>query len=114
MANSFGTGESLVKHDGLGADLIRFSKGEGVQNHTHPGHHILFVLSGNGYVVYAGKGHKLEPGICYFVQGNVDHAIKATEDLVMIAVGNEHYQVDSEQRMTPVAYREETPEELRV
>ncbi|QXF33371.1 hypothetical protein CE143_09565 [Photorhabdus luminescens] len=114
MVNSMGTGEGLVSFDGFGADLIRFSKDEGMQNHTHLGHHILFVLSGTGYVIYAGEKHEIEPGVCYFVNGQIDHAIKATSDLVMLVVGNNHCAVDSRDRTTLVPYREGTPEELKV
>ena len=114
MANSFGTGEELVRLNNFGADIIRFSAGEGVQNHTHPGDHILFVLSGSGYVIYEGHGEPLVPGICYLVKGEADHAIKASTDLVLIAVGNNHQRVDQELRMTPVPYRDETPELMRV
>jgi quercetin dioxygenase-like cupin family protein len=105
MANSGGTGLSLVSHAGFGADVIRFAAGRGVQNHTHPGDHILFVLVGRGFLTYAGSKHELYPGLCYFVPGSVDHAIDATENLVMIAVGNLHKPVGSVERMTPVPNR---------
>jgi quercetin dioxygenase-like cupin family protein len=114
MVNSFGTGHALVSANGFGADIIRFAAGEGVQNHTHPGDHILFVLHGTGYVIYAGEIVDLEPGLCYFVNGEVDHAIKAATDLVMIAVGNQHCDVDSEKRMSPVPYRDTTDNKYRV
>ncbi|GKW44180.1 cupin domain-containing protein [Pectobacterium parvum] len=114
MANSFGTGIPLVKHDQFGADLIRFEAGKGVGNHIHDGDHILFVLSGSGYVVYAGEAKKLEPGICYLIEGEIDHAIKAETDLLMIAVGNAHFDVDSKSRMTPVPYRDETAQKYRI
>lgn len=102
MANSDGTGEPLLSQNGFGADVIRFAAGEGVQNHIHPGDHILFVLAGEGLVIYDGEPNALKPGISYFVPGNVAHAIEATTDLVMIAVGNQHFPVGSEERMTPV------------
>lgn len=114
MRHSFGTGQSLVSHEGFGADLIRFEAGKGVQNHTHPGDHILFTLKGSGYVVYEGEPHKLSPGVCYFVKGSADHAIKAETDLLLIAVGNEHHPVDSDKRMTPVPYRQETASDFQV
>lgn len=102
MCNSDGTGEPLLALNGFGADIIRFAGGEGVMNHTHVGDHILFVVKGRGFVEYDGVEYKLYPGICYLVPGNVDHAIRATQNLVLIAVGNMHQPLDSEERMKPI------------
>jgi len=103
MANSEGTGQTLLSQDGFGADVIRFEAGHGVQNHVHPGDHILFVLAGEGVVVYDGHPNKLKPGLAYFVPGSVPHAIDAKTNLVLIAVGNRHVLVGDETRMTPVS-----------
>ena len=102
MCNSDGTGSALLSLYGFGADIIRFGVNEGVPNHTHEGNHILFVVKGIGTVEYNGTEHKLYPGLCYFIPGQVDHAIKAKEELVLIAVGDNHQPLDSEARMTPV------------
>ena len=99
MCNSDGTGSPLVKINQFGADVIRFAAGEGVANHTHEGAHILFVISGNGFVEYDGTDHALEPGMCYLVPSMVSHGIKATTDLVLIAVGNDHRDLASPERM---------------
>lgn len=103
MCNSDGTGEPLCAFNGFGADIIRFAAGEGVTNHTHDGDHILFVICGRGIVEFAGEEHALYPGLSYLVPGSVDHAIRAESDLVLIAVGNKHFALDSKQRMTPTA-----------
>lgn len=102
MCNSDGTGMPLLKYKDFGADIIRFAAEEGVMNHTHEGEHILFVIKGYGLVEYNGVDYELKPGICYLIPGHVDHAIKATTELVLIAVGNNHRPLDSEERMTPV------------
>ena len=102
MHMSDGTGEPLVKHEDFGADIVHFSAGEGVMNHTHIGAHILFVLKGEGIVEYNGEENALYPGLCYLIPGNVDHAIRATTDLVLIAVGNDHRPLASEERLDPV------------
>lgn len=102
MCNSDGTGMPLVKYKDFGADVIRFGAGEGVLNHTHEGDHILIVMKGVGFVEYNGVDHELTPGTCYLIPGHVDHAIKATTELVLIAVGNCHRALDSEDRMTPL------------
>ncbi len=114
MINSFGTASPLFTYEGFGADIIRFSAGEGVQNHIHEGDHILFTLLGEGYVIYENVPHKLTPGVCYFVKGSAAHAIKAVSNLVLIAVGNNHYPADSEKRMSPVPYDSSLPEEYKV
>lgn len=102
MRNSDGTGLPLLKDGKFGADVIRFAPGKGVMNHTHEGAHILIVTKGNGFVEYNGIDHPLEPGVCYLIPGNVDHAIKAETELVIIAVGNDHRPVDSVERMQPI------------
>ncbi|MEZ2279336.1 MAG: cupin domain-containing protein [Microcoleus sp.] len=102
MCNSDGTGTALLALNGFGADMIRFAAGEGVMNHTHVGDHILFVVRGRGVVEYDGIEYELYPGVCYLVPGNVDHAIRAKQNLVLIAVGNMHQPLDNEERMKPI------------
>jgi len=102
MCNSDGTGYPLFTAGGFGADIIRFAANERVMNHTHEGDHILFVLKGQGVVEFDGVEYELYPGLAYFVPGMVDHAIRAAEDLVLIAVGNNHQPLDSQARMTPI------------
>jgi mannose-6-phosphate isomerase-like protein (cupin superfamily) len=105
MKNSDGTGMPLLRYGEFGADVIRFRSGEGVQTHVHEGDHILFVLRGRGILTFAGEEHSLYPGLCYLVPGAVDHAILASENLVLIAVGNQHRPLDSFERMVPVSSR---------
>ena len=99
MANSQGTGEPLFAHNGFGADIIQFDAGKGVNTHTHDGDHILFVLSGEGSVEYFDEQYPLYPGMAYFIPGDAPHAISAHCNLVLIAVGNDHHPVNSEQRL---------------
>jgi quercetin dioxygenase-like cupin family protein len=102
MHNSDGTGQPLVALGEFGADIVRFGPGQGVGSHTHEGDHILFVLSGEGVLTYSGDRYKLYPGLCYLVPGNLSHAIQSESELVLIAVGNRHYPIGSDRRMTPV------------
>lgn len=102
MCHSDGTGEPLLSHNNFGADIIRFPAGKGVNTHIHDGDHILFVLSGSGILEFGPEEHELYPGLCYLVPGNIEHAIKAKEDLVLIAVGNDHRPLDSNTRLTPI------------
>jgi len=99
MKHSDGTGLPLVAYKNFGADVVRFPAGKGVGTHTHIGAHILIVLEGEGFVEYEGVDHPLQPGIVYMIPGNIKHAIKATTELILIAVGNDHRPLDSEERL---------------
>lgn len=102
MCNSDGTGSPLLSFNEFGADIIRFAAKKGVMNHTHAGDHILFVLKGTGIVEYNRVEYPLYPGLCYLIPGEVDHAIKAEVELILIAIGNRHRPLDSKERMVPV------------
>lgn len=99
MCNSDGTGKPLLKEGKFGADIIRFGPGEGVSNHTHVGSHILFAIKGKGFVEYNGVNHALEPGVCYLIPSMVDHAVRATTELVLVVVGNDHRDLASQERL---------------
>ncbi len=102
MKHSDGTGLPLVTYENFGADIVRFPAGKGVGTHTHIGAHILIVLNGEGFVEYEGVDHPLLPGIVYMIPGNIKHAIKATTELILIAVGNDHKPLESEERLQVV------------
>lgn len=99
MQNSDATGSPLFSYNGFGADVIRFSKGGKVGRHVHVGDHILFVLKGKGKVEFKGILYDLFPGLSYLIPGSVSHAIYAEEELVLIAVGNNHQPLDSAERL---------------
>lgn len=102
MAHSDGTAQPLVKLDRFGADLIRFAPGKGVQSHTHAGDHILAVVSGWGWLTFDGRRYPLISGTIYLVPGSVPHAIDATTELSIIAVGNDHRDAGAEDRLEVV------------
>lgn len=106
MVNSDATGGPLVACDGFGADVIRFGPAETVANHTHVGAHILFVIKGSGWVEYEGTNHELEAGMCYLIPSMANHAIKAKDELVLIAVGNDHREVGCAERLELVSTQE--------
>lgn len=101
MANSDATGEPILSNGTFGCDVIRFGKGEGVQAHTHEGNHILLVLRGHGRVIFDGEPYRLAPGLAYLIEGAIIHAIEADTELVLMAIGDKHFPVNSEERMTP-------------
>ncbi len=99
MAHSDGTGEELVALNQFGADIIHFAAGKGVKKHVHAGDHILFVIHGSGTVSFYDEIYELAAGICYLIPGNAPHAIDARSDLVLIAVANHRFSVESFERM---------------
>lgn len=103
MAASDGRGLALVKRGAFGADLIRFAPGTGVAEHTHPGDHVLIVVSGTGWVDYDGVPHRLEQGAIYLVPGAVRHAIRAESELSLVSVANDHRDVGSPERLRAAA-----------
>lgn len=99
MRHSDGRGKPLLKSGPFGADLIRFPVGGGVPPHTHPGEHMLFVLSGRGSLQFGEEWHALEPGFCYHVPAGVRHAIRAESELTLLSVANDHRGVSAEDRL---------------
>lgn len=103
MRKSDATALPLVARDGFGADVISFGPGQCVERHVHPGAHILFVLEGEGELTYGDERWHLEEGLCYLVPPMVPHAIHADpdsrEDLVLVAVGDDHRPVWSAERL---------------
>lgn len=105
MKHSDATATPLLRDESImqafGADIIRFPPGGRVGLHTHPGAHALFVLRGNGFVAYYDEKYDLKPGLCYLIPSHVPHAIDAAKDeeLVLIAIGNDHQLADSEARL---------------
>lgn len=100
MANSQGTALHLVGNGSFAADLIRFAPHKGVAMHTHPGAHILFVVSGRGLLTCGEDTFFLVPGVCYYVPSDVPHALSATDvELTLVSVANDHRPIDSPERL---------------
>ena len=106
MKASQGTARALVKDGPFGADVIRFAAGEGVNTHRHAGAHILYVLSGTGVVEYGHETHDLNPGTIYLIPSAQPHAIRARDNLMLLAVGDDHQPADSTFRLVPMPDRQ--------
>jgi quercetin dioxygenase-like cupin family protein len=112
MAHTLGaTGIELASNGHIGADVIRIAAGRGFVPHTHPGHHVLVVVGGEGTITYAGQVYKTQAGDAYLIEGMVPHAVGAISDHVIVAVGAPHMPVDSTARMAPVPYEEVTADD---
>ncbi|MCR4311588.1 MAG: cupin domain-containing protein [Candidatus Taylorbacteria bacterium] len=118
MQHSDGTALPLVLDDStpkkFGAEVVVFQADKGVGLHTHVGAHILLVTKGEGVLIYESRHgldgpalerHVMFPGMIYLVPSNVPHAIKATTELVLIAIGNDHKPADSLERLEIVEKR---------
>lgn len=106
MAHSSATGDvgADMESQEIGADIIRLNGGDGFVPHTHPGNHVLCVLSGRGTIAYNGVVVPTFPGQVYIVEGGKPHGVSAIDDHVILAIGAPHKPVDSADRMVPVAY----------
>lgn len=100
MFGSDATGLPLVKSGSFGADMLKFSPGQKTEIHTHEGDHVLFVVEGQGWLLYGEKTMPLVAGTCYFVPGNVRHQVGAgLDEMFLLSVGNFHQSVDSPNRL---------------
>ena len=104
MAHSSATGRDLLSNGSLGVDLIRVPANGGFQPHTHPGDHLLIVVSGKGTITYGGHIYPTSAGQLYMIEGEVPHAVGAITDHVILAVGSPHKPIGSDDRMTLVDY----------
>lgn len=109
MHASDATAVPLFAWGRFGADAIRFPAGGRVPDHTHPGAHILYVLSGTGWVDYEGEPTRLEPGVCYLIPGGARHGIRADTELTLLAVASDHRPADSPERLRVTAERTPHP-----
>ena len=101
MVGSEATGLALVKSGSFAADMLHFLPRQKTELHTHPGSHILFVVEGEGWLIFGGQRIKLSPGDCYLVPGSVLHAVGSGESgMFLLSVANEHFPVDSSERLT--------------
>jgi quercetin dioxygenase-like cupin family protein len=100
MFGSEASGLPLVKSGPFGADMLKFCSGQKTGIHTHEGDHILFVVEGQGWLLYGEDTIPLITGTCYFVPGNVRHQVGAEADgMFLMSVGNFHQSVDSRSRL---------------
>ncbi|MEU8264298.1 cupin domain-containing protein [Micromonospora sp. NPDC048999] len=100
------TGTALVSNGAVGADLIRLPAGARFAPHTHPGHHILVVVAGEGTITHAGEVRRTVAGQAYLIEGAVPHGVGAITDHVILAVGAPHKRIDASDRMVLVGYEE--------
>lgn len=71
--------------------------------HTHPGHHVLYVVRGTGTIMYEGVTYQSRPGDFAVIPGETVHNVAAGPDgQVILSFGAPHHLIDSHTRMTVV------------
>lgn len=89
-----GTFINKVFHDSDNKILTgRLTPGSSIGLHTHQGNsEIIFILSGNGKVLYDGAYESVSAGSCHYCPQGHSHSLinDGTEDLVICAVVPEH------------------------
>lgn len=102
MHGSTALGAPLVKDGAFAADLLKFEPGQKTEPHTHPGDHILFVVDGDGWLIYGGAYHALTRHTCYFVPGQIIHQVGSESGMLLMSIANAHRPVDSLERLEVV------------
>ncbi len=89
----------------LGVDRVRMAVGTHFPLHIHAGDHLLYILSGTGFLHFDGTDHQLSPGDSIFVPAEHPHGVRGPErgdPLEFLAFGVPHHPVGSATRMTVV------------
>lgn len=99
LVQAFGT--KIMTNGELGVDLLNVPPHSRFPLHTHPGHHLLFILQGTGTLTLDGTAHPTSPGDLLMVEGEIPHAVgTGPEGQGILAFGSPHTPLDSPQRMT--------------
>ncbi|SDG59584.1 Cupin domain-containing protein [Lentzea fradiae] len=90
----------------IGADRLVMQPGTAFELHTHPGAHILYVLSSRGFIHIDGVDYEMKAGDTVFVPADYAHGVKTnakvSEPLQILAFGVPHMPLESKERMTLV------------
>lgn len=102
------TGATEIGQDGelIGADLIEMQPGAAFPLHTHPGDHVIYVISGVGSITIDGEARHVETGTTIYVAGHAPHNVAtypdATEPFILLVVGHPKQSVASPDRLKVV------------
>ena len=92
---------SISGHE-IGVDLLEMQPGSAFPLHTHPGDHILYILSGPGLVHIDGEDRHVETGDTVFIAAEYPHGVKTLPDappLEIVAFGIPHRHLAALDRM---------------
>ncbi|MBL7181363.1 MAG: cupin domain-containing protein [Pseudomonadota bacterium] len=65
---------------------FRLEKGADLPKHSHPHEQTGYLVSGRMQLSIGDKTFEAEPGDCWSIPGNVDHAAKIIEDSIAVEV----------------------------
>lgn len=104
MPGSRCQGRTVFDLDGLiGADVIQMPPHTGFPVHTHPGHHVLLIVSGYGTLADSDGVHLTAPGDLLLIPGELPHAVGAAHEAqTILAIGAPHKVTADPLRMTTV------------
>ncbi|MFF3956639.1 cupin domain-containing protein [Streptomyces sp. NPDC001890] len=106
ILGAVGAGEMIENDVAVGADRIIMEPGSRFELHTHPGAHILYVLSSRGHIHIDGVDYEMGQGDTVFVPANYAHGVKTMlhvpKPLEILAFGVPHMPLESAERMTLV------------
>ncbi|WP_203833142.1 cupin domain-containing protein [Actinoplanes regularis] len=87
----------------VGLDRIVMQPGAAFELHTHPGAHILYVLSSRGLIHIDGLDYPIARGDSIFVPADYPHGVKTDpgtdQPLEFVAFGVPHMPIGSPDRM---------------
>lgn len=88
----------------LGVDRLCLMPGEKFPKHTHPGHHLIYIIKGMGTVTIEDKVYSTVPGDLYLVNGNILHALSAGETgQLLLSFAAPHKHLSDTNRMVIVS-----------
>ncbi|WP_338597086.1 cupin domain-containing protein [Saccharopolyspora sp. SCSIO 74807] len=112
-----GAVETIDAAVNIGADRLIMQPGSEFELHTHPGAHILYVLSSRGFIHVDGVDYEMGDGDTVYVPANYAHGVKTdptvSKPLEIVAFGVPHMPLESSDRMELVG-REGAHDELDV
>lgn len=92
--------EDMGNGEHLGVDRLRLKPHQKFPKHTHPGHHLLYVIKGIGTVTIGDDIYTTAPGDLYLVNGNIPHAVSAgAAGQLLLSFGAPHKHLDDANRI---------------
>lgn len=103
IRGSVGVSAQGISGHEIGLDLMEMQPGSFFPLHTHTGDHIIYIISGRGWVKVGEKNNPVQGGDSVFMPAELSHGfntyLDATKPLIFVAVGHPHKHLSSTHRM---------------
>jgi quercetin dioxygenase-like cupin family protein len=76
--------KSIVENEHHKLIHFTFAPGQELSEHTASVPAAIQILEGRGMVVLDGTAHEATPGMLFYMPAEMRHAVRASEDLVML------------------------------